>query len=84
MTSIEQRIGDLEKRLEAMEAQQRPGGQVVVFEVVGANGEPGDPVSPDALARAQEEADENGIAFVFSEGGGPGDVTFKLLGRKVE
>ena len=85
--TIETRIAALEAKVNALEAQRRPGPKpVVVFQVVDDPDAPHTPVPQEQLDAAQAEAEATGssVAIVW-HGGGPSpdaDVSFKLLGRR--
>ncbi len=85
--TIETRIAALEAKVQALEAQRRPGARdVIVFEVVDDLDAPHTPVPQEQLDAAQAEAEATGssVAIVW-HGGGPApdaDVSFKLLGRR--
>ena len=87
MTIMEKRIAALEEKVQALEAQRRPGlRDAIVFEVVDDANAPHTPVPQEAIDQAQAEAAASGssVAIVW-HGGGPSpdaDVSFKLLGRK--
>jgi len=86
--TIETRIAALEEKVQALEAQRRPGANpVVVFQVVDDPDAPDAPVPQEQLDAAQAEAEATGasVAVVWQHGGGPSpdaDVSFKLLGRR--
>jgi hypothetical protein len=88
MTIMEKRIAALEAKVQALEAQRRPGPKpVVVFQVVDDPDAPHTPVPQEQLDAAQAEAEATGasVAFVWHGGGpSPDGTTFRLLGRKVE
>jgi len=85
--TIETRIAALEAKVNALEAQRRPGPRdVIVFSIVDDPDAPFVPVPQEQLDAAQAEAEATGssVAIVW-HGGGPSpdaDVSFKLLGRR--